>query len=76
VSHEADHFDVPQHSANFVVQAQFLLGAETFHAIKRRVHVIGEALRLLPAGVVAALWAAFRVQGGCGAPKRFGGLIE
>jgi hypothetical protein len=58
------------------MQGQFLIGTETLHAIKRRVHMIGEALGLLSAGVVTALWAAFRVQGGCGAPERFGGLIE
>jgi hypothetical protein len=61
VGHQPDDLDVTQHSANFVVQAQLLLGAEALHAIERRVHMIGQALRLLPAGVVAALWSAFTV---------------
>jgi len=42
VSYKADHLDVPQHSADFIVQAQLLLGTQPFHAIKRRVHMIGQ----------------------------------
>jgi len=66
VGHQPDDLDVPQHPANFVVQTQLLLGAETLHAIERRVDMIGQALRLLPAGIVAALRTAFPVKAGRG----------
>ena len=56
MGHQPDDLDVAQHSTDLVMQTQLLLRPETLHAVKRRVHMVGQAQGLLPAGVVTALW--------------------
>jgi hypothetical protein len=61
VSHQANDLNISQHSEQLVMKCQPLLRAEALYAIKRQVNMISQALRLMPARVVATLWTAFTI---------------
>jgi hypothetical protein len=74
--HQANALDIPQHPADLVMHGQPLLRPQTLHPIERQVHMVGETLGLLPAGVGWANRSALTVKAGSRAPELGRRLVQ